>query len=165
MITSKKPKGLSDREIKIISYLELEGKRFFLRKDIEQFFKSEKDLAFYIYKLKQKSRIERVNKEKYYLIPIQAYRGWSEHPFVVADEIFNAKGYYIGGKAAANFWGLIDQLPTVIDIFSTKKQGTKNILGSTFKFRRVRKLVKAVKRKIKDHAFWIASKEESKKWI
>lgn len=165
MNVSKPPRGLSDKEIKVVAYLELEGKRFFSRRDIRQFFKSENNLNFYIYKMKRKGRIERLNKEKYYLIPIQAYRGWSEHPFVVADEIFSAKDYYIGGKAAANYWGLIDQLPTVIDVFSTKKQGRKNILGSNFKFRRVRKLIKVVKRKIKDHNFWIASKEESKKWI
>ena len=165
MVSGKKPRGLSDKEIKIVSYLELEGKRFFSRMDISQFFKAENDLNFYIHKLKRKGRIERINKEKYYLIPIQAYKGWSEHPFVVADEIFNGKDYYVGGKAAANYWGLIDQLPIIIDLFSTRKQGTKNILGSTFKLRRVRKLGKAVKRKIKDHAFWIASKVVSKKWI
>ena len=165
MIDGKKPKGLSNKEIKIVSYLELEGKRFFSRKDIQQFFKSENNLHFYIYNLKHKGRIEKLHNDKYYLIPIQAYTGWSEHPFVVADEIFNGQGYYIGGKAAANYWGLIDQLPTIIDLFSTNKQGIKRILGSTFKFRRVRKLVKTVQRKIKNHVFWIASKEVSKKWI
>ena len=118
-----------------------------------------------IHKLKKKGRIERLNKEKYYLIPIQAYRGWSEHPFIVADEIFNGNDYYIGGKAAANYWGLIDQLPTIIDVFSRKKQGARNILGAAFKFRRIRKFGKKVKRKIKEHDFWIAPKEESKKWI
>ena len=106
-----------------------------------------------------------LNKDRYYLVPIQAQIGWSEHPFVVADEIFNGEAYYIGGKAAANYWKLVDQIPTVIDVFSTKKQGTKKILGATFKFRRIRKLSKAVRRKIKEHGFWIASKEASKKWI
>ena len=164
-MTAKRIKGLSNKEIRIVSYLELEEKRFFSKKDIREFFTSNNELNVYIHKLKEKGRIERINKDKYYLIPIKAYKGWAEHPFIVADEMFNGKDYYIGGKAAANYWGLIDQLPTVIDVFSTKKQGTKKILGSVFKFRRVRKLVKTIKRKIKDHDFLIATKRESKKWI
>lgn len=163
---NKKPKSISNKEIQIVSYLELERKRFFLRKDIKHFFKSEKDMNFHLHKLRKKGRIEKINKNKYYLIPISAYSGWVEHPFIVVDEIFNDKEYYVGGKAAANYWHLIDQIPTVIDVFSTKKQGTKNLLGTTFKFRRIRKLAKIiVKRKIKDHYFLIASKEASKKWI
>ena len=165
MNPKKDPKGLSDKEMKVVSYLELEEKMFFAKKGIRKFFKSENEVNVYIYKLKKKGRIVRINKRKYYLIPVRAYKGWAEHPFIVADEIFNGKGYYIGGKAAANYWGLIDQIPTVIDVFSTKRQGTKRILGSVFKFRRVRKMLKPVKRKIKNHNFLIAPKKECKRWI
>jgi predicted transcriptional regulator of viral defense system len=158
------PKGLSDKEMKVMSYLELGEKRFFTKDDIKKFFKSENELNVYTHRLKEKGRIVRINKEKYYLIPIQAYKGWVEHPFIVADEMFNGKDYYIGGKAAANYWGFIDQIPRVIDVFSTKKQGEIKILGSSFKFRRVRKMMRFVKRKIKHHDFLIALIEESKKW-
>ena len=157
-------RGLSGREIKVVSYLELEERRFFSKNNIRQFFKSTAEINYFVHRLKCKGRIERINKKKYYLIPIQAYRGWAEHPFIVADEMFNGKDYYIGGKTAANYWGLIDQLPTVIDVFSTKRQGTKKILGSAFKFRRLRRIAKAVKRKIKGHDFLIASREDSVKW-
>ena len=160
-----KIKGLSNKEIKMVSFLELEEKRFFSKKDIKQFFKSKSDMHKYIFSLKQKGRIVKINKNKYYLIPIQAYGAWAEHPFIVADEIFNGADYYIGGKSAANYWKFIDQIPRVIDIFSTKKQGAKRILGTDFRFRRVRKLGKSVKRKIDGHNFLIANKEGSKKWI
>lgn len=164
---TKKPKvkGLSNKEMEIVSYLELEQKRFFIKEDISQFFRSSNELRVYIHKLNKKYRIVKINKKKYYLIPIQAYKGWSEHPFIIVDEMFNGRDYYVGGKAAANYWGLIDQIPTVIEVFSKKKQGTQELLGSVFKFRRIRKIGKFVKRKIKDHNFLIASKEESKKWI
>ncbi len=158
-------KSLSQREVKVVSYLELEGKRFFTKPEIKHFFRTKASADFFIGKLMRKRRIEKISNTKYYLIPIQAYRGWAEHPFIVADEIFSGKDYSIGGKAACHFWGMIDQLPTVIDVFSTKKQGMKNILGSVFKFRRVRKLPKAVRRKIKDHSFLIAEKKVCKKWI
>lgn len=158
-------KGLSDKEIKVVSFLELEEKRFFSKKDIRHFFKSDVDLRKYLSSFKRKGRIVRINKDKYYLVPIQAQKGWAEHPFIVADEMFNGKDYYIGGKAAVHYWGFIDQLPAVIDVFSTTRQGTKNVLGTRFRLKRVRKLGEFVKRLIAGHIFFIASKEESKKWI
>jgi predicted transcriptional regulator of viral defense system len=158
-------RGLSDKEIKVVSFLELEEKRFFSKKDIVGFFKSKNDMYKYISSFKKKGRIVRINKDKYYLVPIQAYKGWAEHPFIVADEIFDGKDYYIGGKAALHYWKLIDQLPTVIDVFSTKKQGSRTILGTRFRFRRVRKLGESKKKTIAGHSFLIASKEESMRWI
>ncbi|MFA4907592.1 MAG: hypothetical protein WC602_04955 [archaeon] len=158
-------RGLSDKEIGVVSFLELEEKRFFSKKDIRSFFKSDIDLRKYLSSFKRKGRVVRINKDRYFLVPIQARRAWAEHPFIVADEIFNGNGYYVGGKAAVHFWGFIDQLPAVIDVFSTKKQGTKAILGTKFRFRRVRKLGSFVKRTVSGRSFFIASKEESKKWI
>ena len=158
-------RGLSNKEIKIVSFLELEEKRFFSKKDIRKFFKSDSDMYKYIFSLKRKGRAVRINKDKYYLVPIQAQSVWAEHPFIVADEMFNGKGYYIGGKPAAHYWGFIDQIPAVIDVFSTKKQGTKTILGTKFRLRRVRKLGWPVKRAVSGHSFLIVSKKESKKWI
>ncbi len=160
-------KGLSGKEMKIVSSLELEGKRFFKKSDIKKFFKTKNELNVYIHKLKQKKRIVKINKDKYYLIPIQAFEGkWTEHPFIIIDEIFNGKHYYIGGKAAAHYWGLIDQIPREIDVYSTKRQGKKEILGIKICFKRIRKenMLKSVKRKIKAHPFIIATKLASKKW-
>lgn len=158
-------RGLSDKEIKVVSFLELEERRFFSCNDIRHFFKSVNDMRKYVSSLKRKGRIVRINKVKYYLVPIQAQTGWTEHPFIVADEIFNGSNYYVGGKAAAHYWGLIDQLPAVIDVFSTRKQGSKAILGTRFRFRRVRRLGISVRRNVAGHGFLIASKEESRKWI
>ena len=82
--------GLSKKEIKIVSWLELEGKRFFSRKDIKKFFRNDNEMNVYINRLKNKKRIIKLNKSKYYLIPIQAHKNkWSEHPYIVVDEIFN----------------------------------------------------------------------------
>lgn len=166
MRKTNKIKGLSGKEIEIVSYLELEGKRFFTRKDIGKFFRNKNEMNVYIHKLVRKGRIVRINREKYYLVPIQAYKGrWSEHPFIIIDEIFNGKGYCIGGKSSAHYWGLIEQIPTEIDVFTRTRQGKREIFDFTVNFRRVRKLPKHVKRKVKDHEFLIATKEESRKWV
>ena len=160
-------KGLSSKEIKIVSWLELENKRFFTRNNIKRFFKNKNEMNVYIYKLKSKKRIIRINKNKYYLIPIKAYKDkWSEHPFIIIDEIFNGKDYLIGGKAAAYYWKYIEQIPTEIDVYSIKKQGSKKFFNIKINFIRTSKknMKEFVIKKIKNHKFAIANKKKASKW-
>ena len=159
--------GISGKELKVISYLELEGKRFFIRSDIRRFFKTKNEMNVYISKLKRKGRIIKLNREKYYLVPIKAYRGhWSEHPFIIVDEIFNGRDYFIGGKFAAYYWGHIEQIPNEIYVYSTKKQGKKKIFSLTIRYRRTSKqnMRDFVKRRIQNHPFIIANRRRSELW-
>ncbi len=159
--------GLSGKEIEVVSHLELEGKQFFKRADIRTFFKNRNEMNVYINRLKRKGRLIKLNGEKYYLIPVRAYKGrWSEHPFIVIDEVFNGKNYFIGGKAAANYWGHIDQIPTQIDVYSTKRQGEKKIFNFRIRYRRTthRNMKNFVSRKIKNHQFLIAGRKRSEQW-
>ena len=162
-----KQKGISSKEIEVISYLELEEKRFFNKSDIRRFFKNKNEMGVYIHKLKNKKRIIRINKDKYYLIPIKAYQGyWSEYPFIVIDEIFNGKDYFIGGKAAAHYWHYIEQIPNEIDVYTTKKQGRRDIFNFTIRYRRTtkRNMRGFVIKKIKSHKFIIADKKRALEW-
>ena len=161
-------KGISKKEIELISLLEMEEKFFFTREDIRRFFKNENEMNVYIHRLRKKGRIIKLNKAKYYLIPVKAFEGhWSEHPFIVIDEIFNGRDYFISGRAAAHYWGLIDQIPVKIEVNCTKKQGIKRIFNFTIMFRRARSLNPKdfVRKKIKEHDFLIASKKEAKQWL
>lgn len=161
-------KGLSKKEINLVASLELNEKFFFTRKDIKKFFKNSNEMNVYIHRLKKKGRIIKLSKTKYYLIPVRAFGGhWSEHPFIIIDEIFNGKGYYIGGVAAAHYWGLIEQIPTQIEVYCTKKQGVKKFFDFKIIFKRVRSLSMKgfVKREVKGHTFLIASKKEAEKWM
>jgi predicted transcriptional regulator of viral defense system len=160
-------KGLSGKEIEVVSWLELEQKRFFTRKDIGKFFRSRQEMSVYLHILKKKKRVVRINKSKYYLVPIQAYRNyWTEHPYIIVDEMFNGKNYYIGGISAANYWHLTEQIPIRIDVYCTNKQGTKTIFNAVISFKRQRKISRKdyVGRFIKEHPFNIATKRKSKKW-
>ena len=159
--------GISGKELNVISYLELEGKRFFTRSDINQFFKNKNEMNVYIHKLKIKGRIIKLNKEKYYLVPIKAYQShWSEHPFIIIDEIFNGQNYFIGGKAAAYYWKHIDQIPTTMDVYTTKKQGERKILDCAIRYRRISKknMHGFLKKTVKGHIFFIANKKRSLSW-
>jgi len=160
--------GISKKEIDIISILELNEKFFFTRKDIRRFFRNNNEMNVYIHRLKKKSRIIKLNKTKYYLIPVRAFKGrWSDHPFIVIDEIFNGKDYFISGAAAAHYWGLIEQIPTQAEVRCTKKQGIKKIFNFTIIFKRVRSLNAKdfVRRSVSKHSFLIISKKSAEKWL
>lgn len=161
-------RGVSDKEMKVISFLELNEKFFFTRDDIRNFFRNDNEMNVYIHRLRKKGRIVKLNRSKYYLIPVKAYKGhWSEHPFIIVDEIFNGKDYYIGGMAAAHHWGIIEQIPTQIEVCCTRKQGQKELFGFALIFKRVRpeSMKNFVKREIMGHAFCIASKKKVELWL
>lgn len=166
--SKKKIKSLSQKEVEIIAWLEFYKKYFFTIKDIEQFFRDKSQRYNTIKSLLKKKRIVKLNKEKYYLIPIKARTGgWAEDPFILADEIFNGKDYFIGGWSAANYWRLTDQIPFSIEVFTTKRQGKKTILNTKFIFRRTtpEKIKKALIKKINKHTFLIMNKGQMKKWM
>lgn len=161
-------KGLSPREVKVIAWLEFYEKYFFTTEDIKQFFINKAILYDSIKKLVRKRRIVKINKNKYYLVPIKAKSGaWIPHEFIIVDEICNSGEYYLGGWTSANYWKLTDQVPFTIEVFTTKKQGKINLLNTKIYFHRIRKIDKAkyVIKKITGHEFKILNKQESKKWL
>ena len=160
--------GLSSKEIEIIAWLESYQKYFFTIKDIENFFVNTKQRYNFIQRLMKKKRIMKLNRSRYYLVPIKAREGgWAEDPFILADEIMNGKDYFIGGWSAANYWRLTDQIPFWTEVFSSKRQGRKKIFNTGFIFRRTtpKKIKKAVIKKINNHEFRIMNKREMKKWM
>ena len=161
-------KGLSAQEIKIIAELEFYKKYYFTKDDIIHHFDNPKEIKDFIYHLKKKGRIVRLNRRKYYLVPIKAKSGkWSDDPFVIANEICDGKDYFIGGWAAANYWHLTEQIPMRIDIYTTRRQGKLRILNTNFVFHRTSKkmIAKAITRKIGSKTFKIASKRMIAEWM
>ena len=159
---------LSDKAITVISDLEFQEKYYFTREDIRKHFISNKQLYDFIYNQRKNNRIIKLNKTKYFPVPIKArHRVWTDNPLIIADEIMNGKDYYIGGWYGLNYWKLTDQVAMQVDIYSPNKYGKVNIMNKRFVFHRIRKeaLNKAVKRKIKGHEFFMIKKIEAKKWI
>ncbi len=159
-------RGLSEKELAFISRLELKNRNTFTREEIRSNFTSINEMNVYLHRLKKKGRIIKLNKNKYFLIPIKAVGGkWSEHPFILIDEIMNGKDYCIVGKAAANYWKLIDQIPFEFEVYNTRKHEMITICNARLNFRKKRKLPQIVERNIQGHKFIIATKKESEKWI
>jgi len=160
--------GLSRKEIEIISKLEFDEKYFFTAEDIDKYAKNKTQRYNLIKNLVKKGRIIKINRHKFYLIPIKAKSGsWSEHPFVIADEILDGKDYVIGGWAAANYWKLTDQIPFQVDIWTTRRQGKIEIMNARFVFHRStkKKVDNHSIQEIENHKFKIMPIGESKKWI
>lgn len=161
-------KSLSQKQVEVIAWLESYEKYFFTGESIKQFFTNKKNFYNFIHRLLAKKRIIKINRNKYYLVPIKARSGgWAEDGFIIADEIMNGRDYFIGGWSAANYWDLTDQIPFRIEIYSTKRQGRRKIFNTEFVFRRTthNKIKKAVTKKISNHTFKIMNKREMEKWM
>lgn len=161
-------KPLSKKEVEIISWLEFHKKYFFTSRDIDQFAKDKKQRYNIISKLLKKQRILKLNRHKYYLIPIKAKAGsWAEHPFIVVDEMMDSKDYFIGGWAAANYWDLTDQVPVQVDVYTTRRKGKLEMMNTRILFchTTARRLEGAVTKLLQEHEFRILPKEEAKKWM
>lgn len=164
-----KLRGLSNKDIKIVSELEFNKKYYFKRENIAKFFKNKKEMINTLFSLNKKGRIVKLNKNKYFLVPIKARIGrWTDEPFIIIDETMEGKDYFIGGYGAANYWGLTDQIPFKYEVYTIRRQGKYNLLGVDIIFRRttkerIRKV--SCERIINGHPFKILNKAESRKWI
>ena len=160
--------GISQKEIEIIAHLEFERKYFFRVEDVERFAENRTQRYNIIKHLLRKERIIKLNRNKYFLVPIKAKSGrWSEHPFIIADEILEGKDYVIGGWAAAHYWRLTDQIPMQTDIWTTRRQGRITLFNHRFVFHRStrNRVSKHVTGEIKGHSFRILSEEDARKWL
>ena len=161
-------KGLSKTEMRVVANLEFSGKYYFSREDIANLFKNKRQMTNILYTLRKKGRIHALNKNKYFLVPVKARTGkWVDNPLIIADEMLDGKGYYVGGWYAASYWRLTDQIPFQVDIYTTKRQGKVTIMNTRFVFHRTTKknLHNAVLQQIENHQFWILDKEQTKKWM
>lgn len=162
-------KGLSKKEIEVVSDLEFRKKYYFTVEDIRNHFENKKQMINIIYTLRSKGRIMKLSKKKYFLIPIKARTGkWLDNPVIITDEMFDGKDYYIGGWYAANYWKFTDQVPMQLDIYTTKRQGKVKMFNTRFIFHRTTKksiAKESTMEKTENHSFRIMKRENAEKWM
>lgn len=161
-------KGLSKKETEIVSWLEFHNQYFFLSNVIDKFSDSKVQKYNIIKNLVAKGRIVKLNKKKYYLIPIKAFTGkWVENSYVLADEICDGRDYIIGGWSAAHYWKLTDQVPMQIDVYSSKKQGKVKILNSRIIIHRTtqKRVNSGIVVKIQNHNVCMQNKDDTERWM
>jgi predicted transcriptional regulator of viral defense system len=127
--------NLGANELKLLFTLENKGKTVFSMKDAKEILgTSDSSVWNVIYRLKIKRRIEKIEKGKYLLIPAKAgYEGlWSEVPFLILPNILS--DYYVGFYSALNYWGMTEQVPSVVFVATTKRKRNLEYGPTTFKF-------------------------------
>lgn len=84
--------------------------------------------------LTEKKWLERLEKGKYMIIPLEAGpdRKWSEEAFVVASHL--VEPHAVSYWSALNYWGFTEQISTTVFVQTTKRKKDKAILGVPFKF-------------------------------
>lgn len=133
-MVTKKIKGLSAKEIKLISNFELKKVSIVTTKEVKKILKGSKQEAYdLIYRLKKKGRLVQIKRGKYILIPVKAVdMCWGENPFKMAGEF--RQPYYISYRTALNFYGLTEQVPVTIYVACLKYHKSAQVFNENFKF-------------------------------
>ncbi len=84
-------------------------------------------------RLSRKKWIIRLARGKYLIVPLRAgVRGhYTEHEFVIASHI--ADPYYVAYWSALNHHALTEQVPSAVFVATTKRVGSRSILGVKYK--------------------------------
>lgn len=126
---------LGPNELKLLFTLEEKGKNVFLFSDANRILGSTNaSVKNVLYRLRNKGRIEDIERGKYLLVPARAgYDGtWSEVPFLIIPHLIN--NYYIGFWTALNYWGLTEQVPRTVFVVITKRKRDMEYGQTRFEF-------------------------------
>lgn len=133
-------KSLSKREYKIISELALKKKKAITLNEAKKLFKIKKSNLYVIFhRLEKKKWLERIERGKYLIVPLEGKLGWSEHPFVIASRL--VKNYYISYRSALSYYGLTEQLPNYVYIATIDRKHSLiiKLQNYIFKFIKIKK--------------------------
>ncbi|ODS36764.1 hypothetical protein BEH94_00560 [Candidatus Altiarchaeales archaeon WOR_SM1_SCG] len=129
--------SLSKQEFTLLSTLSAEGKNIFTIDDASKVIKKDRnEIRSILHKLSKKSGIERIERGKYLIIPLEAgtKRRWSDDPFVIASGLVTP--YTIAYWSALSYWNLTEQIPQTIFVASTHRKftGQKRIVNIPYRF-------------------------------
>lgn len=87
-----------------------------------------------VYDLVKKGWLQRIEKGKYFLIPLtaKATKPYTENQFFIASKL--VEPYYIGFWSMLHYYGYTEQLPNTIFIISPKRKKNLFLSGVNYKF-------------------------------
>ncbi len=139
-LTTKKYKGLGDKESFLLLSLARKDKSIFTIDDAKGITKNPKKS---IHSLSKKGWILHLKRGLYAIVPLEIGPKGADvfiiHDFVIASYL--TKPYYIGYWSALNYHGLTDEIPRTIFVATLEAKKPLKILNSDFYF------VKLVKKK------------------
>lgn len=135
MNTKNIRKGLSKKEIYLLSKLSMKGRNIFTVDDAMEILNySRKTAANFVGKLVNKKAAVSLAKGKYLIVPLSAgaESNWTTNSFLIASNL--VKPYYIGYWSALNYRDLTEQAPSTVFVATTKRRKDRKIQGVKYKF-------------------------------
>jgi len=128
-------RSLSDREARLLSALAAAGRNIFTIEEARQTSGADgAEVARLLYRLAAKRWVQRLERGKYRLIPLEAgpEAHWAEHEYLVAAAL--VQPYYVGYATALNYYGYSERQPRPVWIVTTRRKRPVTIEGITYRF-------------------------------
>jgi len=128
-------RSLSERESRLLSELAATGRSTFTIEDARRAFRVDgNDMARVLYRLSAKRWLERLERGKYRLIPLEAgpEAQWAEHELLVAATL--ARPYYLAYGTALHYYGYTERPPRPFWIATTRRKQPVTLNGLTYRF-------------------------------
>jgi predicted transcriptional regulator of viral defense system len=128
-------RSLSDREARLLSKLAAAGRTIFTIGEARQADGGKgTEVARVLHRLSVKRWVERLERGKYRLIPLEAgpEAHWAEHEYLVAAALVHP--YYLGYATALNYYGYSERQPRPVWVVTTRRKRAATIEGTTYRF-------------------------------
>ena len=155
-------KSLSKQEYDLLSNFAIKNRKVITVKDVKGSFNfTAGKIRVMLHRLEKKGWLERIEKGKYLIVPLEGREGWAEHPFIPMSKLVT--NYYISYRTALAYYGFTEQIPFYVFAATTERKNSLEFQGYLYKFVRVskRKFFGFEKIQISDVDINIADKEKA----
>jgi predicted transcriptional regulator of viral defense system len=129
---------LRKEELYLISRAEYEKQKMITTGFARKLFPRPQLAAAVLDSLSRKGRLIKLQRGKYFLVPIKApNQQWTPNEFVVAALWMGNIPYYVGYFAMYHYWGLTDQIPQTVHVLNTRRNAEANIGHTAYRAMKV----------------------------
>lgn len=128
-------RSLSDREARLLSALAAAGRHIFTVEEAHQIAGVHGvDVARLLYRLAAKHWVQRLERGKYRLIPLEAgpEAQWAEHEYLIAAAL--VQPYYLAYATALHYYGYSERQPRPVWIATTRRKRPVTVEGIAYRF-------------------------------
>ena len=155
-------KSLSKQEYDLLSTFAIKNRKVINVEDVKGSFNfTDGKIRVMLHRLEKKGWLERIEKGKYLIVPLEGREGWAEHPFIPISKLVT--NYYVSYRTALAYYGFTEQMPFHVLAATTERKSPLEFQGYLYKFIRVstKKFFGFEKIKITDAEINIADKEKA----
>jgi predicted transcriptional regulator of viral defense system len=103
-------KSLSKQEYDLLSTFAIKNRKVITVDDVKGSFNfTDGKIRVMLHRLERKGWLERIEKGKYLIVPLEGREGWAEHPFIPISKLVT--NYYVSYRTALAYYGFTEQMP------------------------------------------------------